>query len=1056
MKLSLLVCVLPCFLLASPQDPQVVAGEAHFAVPNSKTLEIRTSDRAIINWDQFSIAQGERTTFIQPSSSSAVLNRVVGNIESQIHGLLNANGKVYLINPHGVLIGKHGVIETAGFVGSTYDVLDEKFLKNQDLLFQGTSNATLVNCGTIKALDGDVILLARTVINEGKIHAAQGEVNLASGFEFILKPEGQDRIFIIVGKDSAAKIEEGIENTGTIQAIAAHLKAEGNAYALAIQQSGLIEANGTVEREGRIYLVADKGVNKVSGSLVAKNSDGTGGKVYLLGEKVGLVENGIIDVAGDFGGGEVLIGGDYQGSNPEIINAQIAVVEHGTRIDASANISGSGGKVILWADKAASFDGAILAKGGMESGDGGFVEVSGKSHLHYDGFANTSAPHGRKGNLLLDPTDVTISAAADMNNAFANGNYTYTAGTANINNVTLQNNLATTSVTISTNSIFNAPLQGTITVSAPVNWASGSNLSLNASNNIVVQIAGGIGIQNTSTGGINLSAQNSIFINGSLTFPTLGTLNGALSLNTQAGSIVLQPAAGLQSTLISVTGVLSILSAQDIQLLGGAGASQLVEVLGSAGGNFFAAERDIILTGGGGANSYVQIAAPPNVTSSLQFIEVGRNVQISGGGGLSSFAEIGGSISGMTLSNILFTQVGGDFSVTGGAGIDAYAQVGHDTSAVTGVNTVAANLTMNVMGNLSLLGGIGSGSSALVGMGSVNSGLVNETLEGIISVSAGGIQVTGGTGMLADAVLGYVGSATTLFVSGQTNVHTFGNILIQGSTPGNGVIGYFQEPSTMTSTVNLPLQVVTTGTLEMDAPGTGKAIIANNVDGQTAPFNVNIHVNNALIGTGAGTPGNVNIYSAQDLIFIADENIHLGPISTTHTVSGQLSLVVDNKFPTPHKIGNGQFIEDLGATISTSGPLRIFTARRAQNSINGLINGVPFVPGPLFVDSATERWGVYFFDPFGGFPFTIFYKDALPAYQNAYGIAISEFFRDLTPYDELIFVRIPFRLCYNCATYPIEGYPRSALSGYDFAEEQEYDMLRQRYRNYNTKYAESF
>lgn len=1042
MKFCLLVCLLPAFLFANPQGPQVIAGEAHFAQSDSKIVEVRTNDRAIINWVEFSVEQGERTSFIQPNSHSAVLNRVLGNVESQIHGLLNANGKVYLINPHGVLIGKQGVIQTADFVGSTYDVLDEAFLKNQDLLFQGTSTASLINCGTIRATSGDVTLLARTVINEGQIQAAQGEVNLASGLEFVLKPDGEDRVSIILGK--VDKSETGIESKGSIQAIAAHLKSDGNIYALAIQQSGLIEANGTVEREGRIYLVAEKGVNKVAGNLIAKNGDNTGGKVYLLGEKVGLVENGAIDVTGDLGGGEVYVGGD---------GTEITVVERGTDIDASANNSGSGGKVIIWADGAAAFDGTIYAKGGKLAGDGGFVEVSGKSSVCFDGLVNTLAPQGNQGTLLIDPTDVTISVAADMNNAFAGGNYTYTAGTANINNVTLQNNLAVSNVTISTNSVFVAPLGGTITVSAPVNWATASNLSLNANNNIIVEVAATPGIENTSSGGISLSAQNSIFINGSTIFPTLGTSSGALSLSTQAGSIIFQPAAGLQTTLISVTGVLSILSGQDIQLLGGAGAAESVEILGSAGGNFFFAQRDLILMGGG-IDSFVQIAAPPNVTSSLQFINVGRNVQVAGGVGNLSFAEIGGAITGNVLSDITFTEVGGNFTVAGGSGVHAFGQVGHTTDTTTGVSVVSGNVSLNIAGNLSISGGTNTRSFALVGMGNVESGLANETLQGNISVSAGAIQITGGTDTMTAAVIGFISSATNSVVSGQTNVHAFGDILIQGGVSGNAVIGYLREATTVTSTVSMPLQVNTTGTLTMNAPGIGKAIIANNVDGAVAPFNVNIHVNNALIGTEGGTAGNVDIYSAGDLIFIADENIHLGSISTTHTVSGQLSLVVDNKFPRRPQIGSGQFIEDFGANISTSGPLRIFTARRQQNTINGLINGVQFIPGPLFVDSATERWGVYFFDPFGGFPFTIFYKDALPTYQNAYGIAISEFFRDLTPYDELIFVRIPFQLCYHFAKYP-EGYPKSAVSGYDFVEYEEYSILRQRYRNYNTKYAES-
>lgn len=60
------------------------------------------TDRAVINWNSFSIANGELTKFVQPSSSSAVLNRVVTANPSAIYGTLQANGNVYLINPGGV------------------------------------------------------------------------------------------------------------------------------------------------------------------------------------------------------------------------------------------------------------------------------------------------------------------------------------------------------------------------------------------------------------------------------------------------------------------------------------------------------------------------------------------------------------------------------------------------------------------------------------------------------------------------------------------------------------------------------------------------------------------------------------------------------------------------------------------------------------------------------------------------------------------------------------------------------------------------------------------
>ena len=61
---------------ANPTGPQVVSGQVGISRPNASTLNVTNSSGAIINWQGFSIGAGEITRFIQPSASSAVLNRV--------------------------------------------------------------------------------------------------------------------------------------------------------------------------------------------------------------------------------------------------------------------------------------------------------------------------------------------------------------------------------------------------------------------------------------------------------------------------------------------------------------------------------------------------------------------------------------------------------------------------------------------------------------------------------------------------------------------------------------------------------------------------------------------------------------------------------------------------------------------------------------------------------------------------------------------------------------------------------------------------------------------
>src|SRR5262245_56908107 len=103
---------------ANPLGEQVAAGSATFNRDGS-TLNVTTSDRAVINWQDFSIGAGELTRFLQPNASSAVLNRVVSGNPSSILGSLQANGQVYLVNPNGILVGAGAQIDCHSFVAST-------------------------------------------------------------------------------------------------------------------------------------------------------------------------------------------------------------------------------------------------------------------------------------------------------------------------------------------------------------------------------------------------------------------------------------------------------------------------------------------------------------------------------------------------------------------------------------------------------------------------------------------------------------------------------------------------------------------------------------------------------------------------------------------------------------------------------------------------------------------------------------------------------------------------------------------------------------------------
>jgi filamentous hemagglutinin family protein len=179
---------------------------------------------------------------------------------------------------------------------------------------------------------------------------------------------------------------------------------------------GIIKIYGG--QEARVASV----INASSPSLGAADAAGTlqlinaansnalmGGTIQILSpELVHLATGAQLLASGDAGGGTILVGGDYQGANAAITNAQNTNVSSGVLLEANARVNGNGGKVIVWADNDTYFAGTLHAKGGEQGGDGGFGETSGKKNLYLRGRADLSARRGRTGTLLLDPESIYI------------------------------------------------------------------------------------------------------------------------------------------------------------------------------------------------------------------------------------------------------------------------------------------------------------------------------------------------------------------------------------------------------------------------------------------------------------------------------------------------------------------------------------------------------------------------------------------------------------------------------------------------------------------------
>jgi CHAT domain-containing protein len=243
--------------------------------------------------------------------------------------------------------------------------------------------------------------------------------------------------------------------------------------------------------------------------------------------------NAEINASGLTGGGEILIGGEFQGKGTQP-NALNTWVNSGSILRADAVQVGNGGRIIVWADGTTKFAGSISAKGGELGGDGGFAEVSGKEHLWMTGFADLSATKGKFGTLLLDPGSVIIQ---DGKNLFISQD--------RFNDDYIVTQLGKANLTITTAESASTP-EETITVNGDVNitWSAPTTLTLDAGQNIVINSGAVIENTNASTGFDAIVFQANTegktsgnFIGIEIKGATLKTDGGNIKLTGQGGDI---------------------------------------------------------------------------------------------------------------------------------------------------------------------------------------------------------------------------------------------------------------------------------------------------------------------------------------------------------------------------------------------------------------------------------------------------------------------------------------------------------------------------------------
>lgn len=310
---------------------------------------------AFNSFQRFDVWSGNTVNLHVPQAASNLINLVHGET-TRIDGILNAvqggniGGNVFFLNPHGIIVGREGVINagaltlitpTKGFTDSFFD-----------------ANGLPNGAATAQVLAGQVPINANGLVwVQGKINAST-DVRIHAG---------------------------NVINAGAILsgAVYEHAKVD---FSDVVNVAGLRNADTIRVENGVIEILASSDITN-TGTVASEGANGlAGGKVVMrAGNRLDISDDAVLSARG-------------RGSNSR------------------------GGEILTWADQEALLRGnaKLDARGSEISGDGGFIDFSGRNRVAIDGGSFlVMAAHGAAGSILIDPEYLDIGTTpADKHQTF--------------------------------------------------------------------------------------------------------------------------------------------------------------------------------------------------------------------------------------------------------------------------------------------------------------------------------------------------------------------------------------------------------------------------------------------------------------------------------------------------------------------------------------------------------------------------------------------------------------------------------------------------------------
>ena len=917
--------------LTVPTGGQVASGNINInqSAPG-KLVVNQTTNQGIINWQSFNVGVDAAVHFNTPNASAGTLNNISGGT-STILGSIFSNGRLFFANPSGIIFKPGSQVKAEGLVASAMKISNQDFLSNN---FNFTNNqiASLQNEGNLEAQY--VALIAPQVLNKGTITTNVATM-IAAGDDVKLSISDSNRLSVNI---NPAKIKTLSSNEGVIKSENGTVSIQANAAQELVDQTinaprsadSLISENGVIKLVSNSGSIKAKSINLSAGPLggtevtgtIDASSNAKGGDIEITGQEIQVKSNSKLLATGETGGGNILVGGDWQGSNG-ILQATYTTVEKDTLIDASSKGIGDGGKIVVWSDihnsnSKTSVNGQLFSKANI--GDGGKIETSGSLINTESATINASSVTSKGGLWLIDPYDYTITTSAA--NQITN---TLNSGT----NVSIQTSTNNTSYGSGGSNSGNGDITINSNISTTSSSATSSTLTLDAARNIVSNSGVTIGNNGLHSLSLIFNAGGNITLNGEVN--VAGTIG--LTTTSYSGGTITESFSytGAQQTWSVPTAVTSI-TIDGYGAAGGHGASDQ-RGIGGKGGRLIATstvtpgENLYIYVGGKGGNTtanpgtgYDSVNNPYSAGDALPGFNGGGSPGSESGGAGGGATDI--RQGGNSLTNRIFVAGGGGGGGNQRRNSEGGGNGGDGGGLIGGSGTNGANgHGKGGNGGTQSTGGIAvsnNGSAGSLGVGG-KGGTSGRTGGGGGGGYYGGSG--GGDGSSGNAAGGGGGGGSS-YSSGRITTNTQGYSL----ATGNGLLSITYTSST-TGNILINQSLRATGGLTVNTQGSltnnsqisYQGIAANNIV-NSGVLTYNTLVDKTFSGIISGT-GSLS-KSGSGILTLSGANTYSGGTTLT---AGQISLGANqNSSSTSGALGTGTLTMNGGTLGNTSSYGTIF------------------------------------------------------------------------------------------------------------------------------------